>query len=239
MQTVQSLQGAGHAGGTAGAKFTGLRGLGGPPVFDGNDEKCNEWTSKLNSYVASRWARGVAWMAWASCRTEAIEASDVELQYGEEAGEVKEFSAQLQQLLYDRTQGEAWERASEAEVGNGVESFRRIKRRFEPGTAGSKTTFPSKLLVVAWLVEHPAELLSIPQEGTDGKTAHERMKGQPLRPSFVEFGELVHCRLGKLDKMRSSSRSGARASCLGCTAGAEQRVSGQAHGWPRAAPSGE
>lgn len=48
-------------------------------------------------------------MAWAPCRTEAIEDTDIELQFEENAGEVKGFSAQLQQS-YDRTQGEAWER---------------------------------------------------------------------------------------------------------------------------------
>lgn len=74
-------------------------------------------------------------MARSSCRTEAIDDHDVELEYEAEASEVKDFNAQVRQLLYDRIQAEAWERAGEAGVGNGVESFRPTKRRFEPRAA--------------------------------------------------------------------------------------------------------
>lgn len=154
MEIVQPLEGPGRAGGSGGGAWTDLRGLGGPPVFDGKGDKYKEWVSKLSSYVASRCAKGIGWMARASCRTQAIDDHDVRLEYEAEANEITDFSARLQWLLYDSTQGEALERASEAGVGNGFGSVRRIKRRFKPRTAG-----PKRAVVQQTICSRPAAKL--------------------------------------------------------------------------------
>jgi hypothetical protein len=51
--------------------------------------------------------------------------------------------------------------------------------------------------VTMWLVEHAADVMTKYQVGKDGKTAYERIKGKAYKKEMVEFGEVVHYRLGK------------------------------------------
>ena len=46
--------------------------------------------------------------------------------------------------------------------------------------------------VLAWLIEHAADVISKYQVGDDGKTAYERLKGKKFDKEIVEFGEKVH-----------------------------------------------
>lgn len=119
-------------------RLTDLRVLGGPPVFGGDDDKYREWMSKLVSFVATKWSTGLPWLSWATEMRETINEEDIDLEFGDNSPEVKLFSAELQQLLCDRTQGAAWDIAHSGGEGNGLESFRQLKRRFEPRTAGTK-----------------------------------------------------------------------------------------------------
>lgn len=42
--------------------------------------------------------------------------------------------------------------------------------------------------MVAWVVEHAADVLSKYAVGTDGRAAYEMMKGKPCSHELVEFG---------------------------------------------------
>lgn len=119
-------------------RLTDLRGLGGPPIFGGGDGKYREWMSKLVSFVATKWAAGLPWLSWATEMAETINDEDIDLAFANQAPEIKLFSAELQQLLFDRTQGVAWDIANGGGEGNGLESLRQLKRRYEPRTAGTK-----------------------------------------------------------------------------------------------------
>ena len=48
--------------------------------------------------------------------------------------------------------------------------------------------------MLTWLVQHAADCLSKYQQGEDGKTAYERLKGKKFSRAVVEFGEKVHYR---------------------------------------------
>jgi hypothetical protein len=54
--------------------------------------------------------------------------------------------------------------------------------------------FPANHPVLAWLVEHVADIVSKYMVGVDGKTAYERLFGRPVREEALEFGEAIHWR---------------------------------------------
>ena len=56
--------------------------------------------------------------------------------------------------------------------------------------------------VIAWRVEHTADVISKYHVGQDGHTGYERWKGKKYRGEAVEFGELVHYRYTKRDHHR-------------------------------------
>lgn len=143
-QTTQQSQQSQKRGG----RLTDLRGLGGPPVFSGDDGKYREWMSKLVSFVATKWSAGLPWLSWATEMTETIKEEGVDLEFGDKSDEVKLFSAELQQLLYDRTQGAAWDIAHGGGEGNGLESYRQLKRRYEPRTVGTKREVLKQLICI-------------------------------------------------------------------------------------------
>lgn len=126
-------------------------------------------------------------MTWVACGAEATGDSDVELKFEDESDEVKEFSAQLQQLLYDRTQGEAWE-SERRGIANGLEPFRRIKRRFLPRSVGSQRALLKQLLCLrpaSKLDEVEARIchlkdLSCRYAGMYGKTLEEYLRATLL-----------------------------------------------------------
>ena len=85
-----------------------------------------------------------------------------------------------------RANGSA-ERAVQA-IGEQVRVLRRgLERRLGLKVSG-------KHPVMAWLVEHAADVLSKNQVGGDGRTAYELLKGKKSQQETVEFGEKVHYR---------------------------------------------
>ena len=50
---------------------------------------------------------------------------------------------------------------------------------------------PSDHDVIPWIVEYAATIINKGQVGADGKTAYERLKGEPAHLSGLEFGEKV------------------------------------------------
>lgn len=70
---------------------------------------------------------GLPWVSWAAKISEAIEKGNIDHEFGESSDEIK-------QLIFDRTQGTAWDIASGGGEAHGLESYRLIKRRDEPRT---------------------------------------------------------------------------------------------------------
>lgn len=107
--------------------MTDLRGMGGPPIFSGDYEKSREWMAKLTSFVCARSGGGMQWSSWAEKWTESIMDSDIDEYFEQDTSTVKSSSRDLQQLLYDRTQGRAWEDVHSAGVGDGLDAYRGLK----------------------------------------------------------------------------------------------------------------
>lgn len=55
------------------------------------------------------------------------------------------FGAGLQHILFNRSQGPAWDIANGDGEGNGWESYRQPRSRGEPSTGGTKRAVPKQL----------------------------------------------------------------------------------------------
>ena len=84
-----------------------------------------------------------------------------------------------------QTGGEFSGRAVHA-IGEQVRVLRRgLHRRLGPKVSWKHT-------MMAWLVEHAADVLSTYQFGDLGRTAYERLDGKKCKQETVEFSEWVH-----------------------------------------------
>lgn len=105
--------------------------------------------SKVTRFIAAKWASGPPWFHWATNATEVIHDTEIELEYAGSADEVKAFApSSNKQLIFDRTSGTAWDIANVAGEGNGLESYRQIKHRYEPRTAGTKRALLKQLICI-------------------------------------------------------------------------------------------
>lgn len=120
-----------------------LRGLGGPPVFNGEEAKYRERASKLSSFIAFKRSVGFPWLAWATKSAECIKDEYLDLKLGETSDEVKVFSAELQSC------------STGPKCGVGYRQLRwRGERprvvpadeRYEPRTAGTKRSVLKQLI---------------------------------------------------------------------------------------------
>ena len=84
------------------------------------------------------------------------------------------------------------EHQSNGEVENAVN---RIRGQIRVTKDALETRFGKKLgrehPILPWLISHTVENINRFQVGSDGKTAHERMRGRTFRRDIAEFGERV------------------------------------------------
>ena len=66
---------------------------------------------------------------------------------------------------------------------------------------------PAKHDLMTWMVPHSGELLSKYQVNRDGKTAYEKVWGEPCKDEIVEFGEEVFYRISEIDTGSLDARS--------------------------------
>ena len=66
---------------------------------------------------------------------------------------------------------------------------------------------PAKHDLMTWTVQHSGELSSKYQVNRDGKTAYEKVWGEPCKDEIVEFGEEVFYRIGEVDTGSLDARS--------------------------------
>ena len=60
-----------------------------------------------------------------------------------------------------------------------------------------ESKIPPRHAVMTWLVQHAGDVVSKYVIGHDGKTAYERIMGNPCREEVLEFGESVYYKLGE------------------------------------------
>ena len=82
------------------------------------------------------------------------------------------------------------ESESNGSIENGVKLFKGLLRvhlgALEQKIGGYiATSHP----IVSWLVEHVCDIITKYLQGSDGKTAYERLFGKPVREEALEFGE--------------------------------------------------
>lgn len=107
-------------------------------VTTGGENECWEWMTIVTSFVASRCPEGLQRMSCAAKCAETIHESGLDLVFGDDLDKAQSFSAELEQLLLDRTHGMAWDIVDCEGAGNRLESNRQIRRHYEPRTAGTK-----------------------------------------------------------------------------------------------------
>ena len=61
--------------------------------------------------------------------------------------------------------------------------------------------------LMTWIVQHSGELISKHQVNRDGKTAYEKVWGEPCKDEIVEFGEEVCYRISEIDTGSLDARS--------------------------------
>ena len=82
-----------------------------------------------------------------------------------------------------------------ATVENGVKQFKGMFRTLSLALEGRiGVEIPVSHPLMAWLVEHTAELLAKYTVGHDGRTPLERLRGRRYRLANFEFGEQVMVR---------------------------------------------
>lgn len=101
---------------------------------------------KLSRFIASKCSSGFPWLVWAAKLATMDE--DMDFEVGEQSSEVFLFSAELQQLIFDRTQRAAWDIAKGGGDANGLPLNRQLKRRYESRTAGTRRTALNQLICI-------------------------------------------------------------------------------------------
>lgn len=102
----------------------------------------------LTKSTAAKNKESLVWLDWVEKRTKYITDSDIECSFEQDAAAVMNLGTELQQLLYDRTQGRVSEDVHATGVGNGLEAHRVFKNRYEPRTAGTKRALLKQILSV-------------------------------------------------------------------------------------------
>ena len=112
------------------------RGLGRPPAYNNNEADFYVWSRKFENYAASVVPECRALLSWSAEST-----SEVTIDYA--AGEliltealVREASEMLYIALQSLTDGESFDIVASAGAGEGLESWRRLARRWDPYTSG-------------------------------------------------------------------------------------------------------
>ena len=94
------------------------------------------------------------------------------------------------------------ESESNGAVENGVKLFKGVLRvhlmALERKIEGY---IPSSHPIMAWLVEHVADVLTKYLQGSDGKTGYQRLFGKQVHEEGLEFGEKVMYRLKRTNEM--------------------------------------
>ena len=112
------------------------RGLGRPPSFNNNEADFYVWSRKFENYAASVVPECRALLSWSAEATSevTVDIAASELILTETL--VREASEMLYIALQSLTDGESFDIVASAGAGEGLESWRRLARRWDPYTSG-------------------------------------------------------------------------------------------------------
>ena len=128
------------------------RGIGKPNTFKGDDSKFVEWIAKLNAFLRSGNAKSTAWLKKVCSKDRPI-TDEVITEIAEDdvetATEMDEFSIRLYYILVSCTEDDPFRIVNSVTNEDGLEAYRRIMKRYEPRTAGTKRA------VLKFIVNNP------------------------------------------------------------------------------------
>ena len=112
------------------------KGLGKPPFFTGNESEFAVWCRKTENYVLSVYPEAVELMRAAvdSQKEVNIEEFNADMDVPKEI--IDEVNAQVYSVMMALTSNEPFDIVVGAGAGNGLETWRRLHRRYDPGTVG-------------------------------------------------------------------------------------------------------
>ena len=123
------------------------RGIGKPSQFRGEDVKFHEWMSKLVACLKVTNEAAPLWPEWAAKQGDIITDADLELTFKDKDVEgAKRFSNSLHALLINITEDEAFLITNSVKDCCGLESFRLLRRRYAPCTAGTKRSLLKSII---------------------------------------------------------------------------------------------
>ena len=103
-----------HGGG-----MTDTRGIGRPITFRGEETKYAEWKAKLMAYLRVATSKSDDWIHWAGKQLSTITEEDVDLQYDNDSGLVKEFAVKFYSILMSCTEDDAFRICHSVKDGHG------------------------------------------------------------------------------------------------------------------------
>ena len=112
-----------------------------PQKFNGQDDDFRNWSVKFIGFISRVWQEAKTVLEWAGENKGVIHKEDLTAKWISELDKemqfdgIYEFNRQLYTILLDLTEGEALDVVTLPEGANGIESWRRLVRRFDPATA--------------------------------------------------------------------------------------------------------
>ena len=140
-QTLQSLTKETSRGG-----MVDFRGIGKPGSFKGDEVKYQEWSAKLNAYIRAQSQDGMS-MLEAFCKDrdaqgQMYDTTDEAIriwanQFSVNPDNMIDFSAKIYSILVTITEEDAFNIVYSVRIGDGIGTYRLLKKRYEPTTPGT------------------------------------------------------------------------------------------------------
>ena len=112
-----------------------VKGLGKPQTFSGKEADFVTWIRKLSNFIAGVYPEARQILAAAAEATEEIRTETFEVE-GVEPAKLAEINGQVYSCLLALTETEAFDITVGSGDGEGLESWRRLHRRYDPLTTG-------------------------------------------------------------------------------------------------------
>jgi len=118
-------------------QLTDPKGLGKPPRFTGEESQFATWCKKTENYILSVYPEALELLRTAVESMKEIDVDEIKADANmPEDAVVDEVNMQMYSAMMALTSNEPFDIVLGAGVGNGLEAWRRLHRRYDPGTAG-------------------------------------------------------------------------------------------------------
>jgi hypothetical protein len=119
-----------------GRQLVDPKGLGKPPFFTGNESEFAVWCRKTENSVLSVYPEAVELMRAAVDSQKEVNIEEFQTDMGMPKEIIDEVNAQVYSVMMALTSNEPFDIVVGAGAGNGLETWRRLHRRYDPGTVG-------------------------------------------------------------------------------------------------------